>query len=316
MSVVETTEPMPPVEVAEPQPEPEPHGPARTGFPIRRVLSTTLIIMSASLLGFTLYIGLISSLHYDRAQSIAYADFRVDLAKALAPTGPLDPNDTTNRTLLAPGSAMAVIDIPEIGLHAVVFEGTTSDVLESGPGHLRDTQYPGQVGISEIMGRAAAYGGPFGRIGELSPGDEFTTTTGQGTARYRVRDLRRANDREPPPVTAGHGRLILVTADGFSFLPSGVLHVDADLVSPAQPAPPMVLTAANLAPAEQPLAGDSAAWLPLVLWGQGLFLAAGLITWARTRWGRWQVWIVAVPLLSFLGLSVADQVARLFLNLM
>ena len=292
----------------------EPQAPAHTGFPFRRVLSTTLIIMSASLLGFTLYIGLISGLHYDRAQHVAYADFRVDLAKALAPTGPMDPNDPTK--LLAPGSAMAVIDIPEIGLHAVVFEGTTSDILESGPGHLRDTRYPGQVGIAEIMGRAAAYGGPFGRIGELSPGDEFTTTTGQGTARYRVRDLRRAHDREPPPLTPGHGRLILATADGIAFLPAGVLRVDADLVSPAQPAPPMVLTTANLAPAEQALAGDSAAWLPLVLWGQGLLLAAGLITWARTRWGRWQVWIVAVPVLGFLGLSVADQVARLFLNLM
>lgn len=315
MSLVETTEPMPPVETV-PQPEPEPVGPPANGFPFRRVLSTTLIIMSASLLGFTLYIGLISGLRYDRAQQVTYANFRVDLAKGFAPFGPLDPNDPTNRTLLAPGSPMAVIDIPEIGLHAVVFEGTTSGVLENGPGHLRDTQYPGQVGISEIMGRAATYGGPFGRIGELGPGDEFTTTTGQGTARYRVRDLRRAHDREPPPVTAGHGRLILVTADGFPLLPSGVLHVDADLVSAAQPAPPMVLTTANLAPAEQALAGDPAAWLPVVLWGQGLFVAAGLITWARTRWGRWQVWIVAVPVLGFLGLSVADQVARLFLNLM
>jgi LPXTG-site transpeptidase (sortase) family protein len=272
--------------------------------------------MSASLLGFTLYIGGISGLRYDRAQHLAYANFRVDLAKALAPTGPLDPNDTTNRTLLAPGSPMAVLDIPELGLHAVVFEGTTSGILENGPGHLRDTQYPGQVGVSEIMGRAAAYGGPFGGIGQLRPGDVFTTTTGQGTARYRVLGLRRAHDREPAPLAAGHGRLILVTADGTPFLPAGVLRVDADLISPAQPAPPMPLTAANLAPAEFPLAGDSSAWLPLVLWGQALLLAAGLITWARTRWGRWQVWIVAVPVLSFLGLSVADQVARLFLNLM
>lgn len=312
MSVMETTAPMPPVETAQPQPEPA--APPKAGFPFRKVISTALIILSASLLGFTVYIGFVSSLFYDRAQHIAYANFRVDLAKALAPYGPLDPNDPTK--LLAPGSAMAVIDIPEIGLHAVVFEGTTSGVLEKGPGHLRDTQYPGQVGTSEIMGRAATYGGPFGRIGELRPGDTFSVTTGQGTARYRVLDQRHAHDREPPPATAGHGRLILATAEGWPFLPSGVLRVDADLVSAAQPAPPMVLTLANLSPAEQALAGDPSAWLPLVLWGQGLFLAAGLITWARTRWGRWQVWIVAVPVLGFLGLSVADQVARLFLNLM
>ncbi|HEX9335065.1 MAG TPA: sortase [Pseudonocardiaceae bacterium] len=306
MTLLETAPAMPAVDLPTPAP--------KAGFPIRRVISTTLLILSASLLGFTLYIGLVSTLHYDRAQHDAYADFRVALAKATAPTGPTDPDNPT--ALLAPGSAVAVLDIPEIGLRAVVFEGTTGGILENGPGHLRDTRLPGQAGIAEIMGRAATYGAPFGRISELNPGDQFTVITGQGTAHYRVADIRRAGDREPPPLAAGHGRLTLATADGFAFLPTGVLRVDANLTSPAQPAPPMVLSSANLSPAEQALAGDPTAWVPLVLWGQGLLVAAALITWARSRWSRWQVWIVAVPVLGFLGLSAADQVGRLLLNLM
>ena len=309
MTLLETTPAMPAVDAPAPAPQPQ-----RPRFPVRGTIATALLILSTSLLGFTLYIGLVSDLHYDRAQHNAYADFRVQLAKATAPTGPTDPNNPN--ALLAPGSAVAVLDIPEIGLNTVVFEGTTSGIMENGPGHLRSTQLPGQVGTSEIMGRAATYGAPFGRISQLNPGDVFTVTTGQGVARYRVADIRRAGDREPAPLAAGHGRLILATADGFAFMPSGVLRVDANLTSPANPAPPMVLSLANLSPAEQALAGDSSAWLPLVLWGQGLLLAAGLITWARSRWGKWQVWIVAVPVLGFLGLSVADQVARLFLNLM
>jgi sortase (surface protein transpeptidase) len=32
---------------------------------------------------------------------------------------------------------VAVLDIPQIGLNAVVFEGTGGHVLEDGPGHLR-----------------------------------------------------------------------------------------------------------------------------------------------------------------------------------
>lgn len=312
MSVLETMPAMPPVELPEPEPDPPPA--PRAASPIRRVASTTLLILSTLLLAFTLYIGLISTLFYDRAQHDAYADFRVQLAEATAPIGPVDPTDA--RALLASGSAVAVLDVPEIGLHAVVFQGTTSGTLERGPGHLRDTPMPGQAGTSVIFGRAATYGAPFGRIDELNPGDRFTVITGQGTAHYRVAAIRRVGDRELPPVAAGHGRLTLTTADGFAFLPSGVLRVDADLTSRAQPAPPMVLTANDLLPAEQALAGDSAAWLPLVLWGQGLVVAAALLTWARAHWGRWQVWIVAVPVLGFLGLSVADQVARLFLNLM
>jgi sortase A len=161
------------------------------------------------------------------------------------------------------------------------------------------------------MGRAATYGGPFGRLDQLSPGDRITVTTGLGASTFRIIDLRRVGDREPPPVAAGHGRLILATADGILFWPSGVLHVDADLVTPTQPTSPPILSAATLPSAEQALSIDPSAWFPLVLW-----LGAALITWARTRWGRWQVWIVAVPVLGFLGLSVADQASRLLLNLM
>jgi hypothetical protein len=60
---------------------------------------------------------------------------------------------------------------------------------------------------------------------------------------------------------------------------------------------------------------DPSAWIPLVLWGQALVIAAVLLSWARSRWGRWQNWIVAVPVLLFLGLAVADQAARLLPNL-
>lgn len=290
-----------------------PAAPRKELSPVRRVVSTALLIFSVSLLGFTLYIGLISQLHFDRAQHTAYANFRIELAQATAPTGPTQP--TNPRALLVPGTAVAVLNIPEVDQRDVVFEGTSGSILENGPGHLRDSVLPGQAGVSEILGRAAAYGGPFGRLDELNPGDTFTVTTGQGVARYRVLDVRRAGDPEPP-IEVGKGRLVLATADGSPFLPSGVLRVDAEQTSPVQPEPPRVLTANDLAPSELPLAVDSTAWYPLVIWLQGLVVAAALITWARTRWGRWQVWIVAVPVLGFFGLSVADQVARLLINVM
>jgi LPXTG-site transpeptidase (sortase) family protein len=301
---------------APPPPEteaPPPTTPA-TGWPVRQLIGTTLLIVSATLFGFTLYIGLVSQLHYDRVQHDSYADFRTQLAQATAPVGPTQPTDP--KALLIPGTSVAVLEIPALGMRNVVFDGTSGAVLQGGPGHLRDTPLPGQAGTSEIMGRAVTYGGPFGRLDQLSPGDQITVTTGLGASTFRVIDLRRVGDREPPPVAAGHGRLILATADGIPFWPSGVLHVDADLITPTQPTSPPILSAATLPSAEQALSIDPSAWFPLVLWGQALLLGAALITWARTRWGRWQVWIVAVPVLGFLGLSVADQASRLLLNLM
>ena len=280
----------------------------------REAAGTALWILAVFLIGFALWLAFVSRLHYDRAQHDAYATFRVSLSQATAPTGPTQPANPGH--LLAPGTPVAVLSVPEIWLNAVVFEGTGGQVLENGPGHLRDTPLPGQAGVSVIFGRQTAYGGPFSRLSALRVGEAFTVTTGQGVARYRVFDVRRPGDPVPSPLAAGQGRLILVTAEGPPLAPSGVLRVDADLTSKASPAPPMVLSAADLAPGELALGTDSLAWLPLVLWGQCLLFATGVLSWFRQRWGRWQTWIVAVPVLGFISLSIADQVTRLLPNLM
>lgn len=282
----------------------------RAGLP-RLVLSTAAITLGITLLGFAAWFMAGSQLYYDRVQHENYASFRSELEQATAPTGPTDPADP--KKLLAPGSPVAVLKIPQIGLSAVVLEGTTSEVLEGGLGHLRDTQLPGQVGVSEILGRRAAYGGPFARLSTITPGATFTVITGQGVSRYKVLDVRRAGQLEPP-FAAGQGRLILATADGPPFAPTGVLRVDAQLISKPQAAPAMVVT--SIAPSEDALGTEPVAWVSLVLWGQGLVLAAVVLSWMNARWSRWQTWIVAVPVLGFLGMVVADQVARLLPNMM
>jgi hypothetical protein len=165
------------------------------------------------------------------------------------------------------------------------------------------------------MGRRATYGGPFARLASLSPGQLFRVTTGQGVSRYRVLDVRRARD-PVPPFTPGQGRLILVTADGPAYFPSGVVRVDANLISKPQPAPAMVYSPADIGPTEAAMGTEPVAWVPLVLWGQGLLLAAIALGWMRAVWGRWQTWVVAIPVLGFFGLAVADQAARLLPNLM
>jgi sortase A len=40
------------------------------------------------------------------------------------------------------------------------------------------------------------------------------------------------------------------------------------------------------------------------------------VGWTERQWGRWQTWIVAVPVVLFVSLSIADQVACLLPNLM
>jgi sortase A len=289
----------------------------------RQAFGTALWILAGVMIGYVLWFWFGSQVHYDRAQTEAYASFRSTLAQALAPTGPTQTivqeagqSAPATPPLLAPGTPVAVLNIPEIGLNAVVFEGTSGQVLESGPGHLRYTPLPGQVGTSVIFGRRTGYGGPFSRVAKLWPGQVFTVTTGQGKARYQVIDVRHGGDPAPSALTGVEGRLTLITADGPALIPSGVLRVDANLISPADPTPAMPLTEADMGPGELTLGTDTIAWLPIVLWGQCLLIAVGVLAWTRQRWGRWQTWIVAIPIVGFLSLSIADQVTRLLPNLM
>jgi sortase (surface protein transpeptidase) len=291
-----------------------PRRPARRASPTIQVISTTITIISLAMLGFAGYVGFASRLHHDRAQLVAYADFRKDLANATAPVGQTKPTDASK--LLDLGTPVAVLTIPKLHLNEVVFEGTTAAVLESGPGHLRSTPLPGQAGVSEIMGRSNTYGGPFRRLATLVPDDTFTVTTGQGVAHYKVLDVRRNGFPQPPPPASGAGRLLLATAYGTPFDPTDVLRVDADQTSAVQPGSRLVLSASELSPAEHALAIDVNAWFPLVLIGEALVLCVAFVSWARTFWGAWQAWIIAVPLIGFFGVLTADQAARLLPNLM
>lgn len=324
-----TTPPYPPHPPFEPPPAGPPAGPPDNpwatvvakrrppGPPPRRALDVAgvygaaLSIIAALVLGLVVDIGPVGDLRHARDRETGYAALRLDLAKGTVPVGQTD----INGKLVELGRPVALLNIPELGLHEVVREGTTSGVLESGPGHRRDTPMPGQAGYSVLMGRQSGFGGPFGHIGELRRSETFTVVTGQGTQTYRVIDVRRAGDPVPPTLPLNQGRLTLITASGPEFMPTGTLFVDADLISAVQPAPDRPLGSKDIGRAERPMGTDPSAWVALVLWGEALLLAALALAVARVRWGRWQAWIVGAPVLLALGLTVSDQVARLLPNL-
>jgi LPXTG-site transpeptidase (sortase) family protein len=302
--------------VAAPPPPPPPGGyrrrqPVTPGRLVASTLGASLLILGVTALGFVAWVGLFSHLHYDKAQLNAYDTLRVELAVGTAPNAPNVPNHPDQP--LPMGAPVAVLSIPAINLRTVILQGTTSSVLENGPGHLRTTVMPGQAGVSVILGRQTAYGGPFGGLASLVPGDPIKVVTGQTVATYKVIDLRRSGDPFPPPLASGAGRMVLVTADGAPLEPSGTLYVDTDETSKPQIAGGVLPT--SLSQPENAMATETQAWLPIVLWGQLLVLIAGALSWLWTAWGKWQTWVIAVPIVGFLMLSIADQATRLLPNL-
>ncbi|MSW70227.1 MAG: sortase [Actinobacteria bacterium] len=296
-----------------PRRPPRPPRPSRSapqgGDDVWSVVSTTSVMCFLVAGWMVAQMLLLGGLSQDRAQSTLYREFRAELAAGTAPLGPVT----------AVGRPVATISIPQIGVDQVVVEGTASGDLLSGPGHLRNTVLPGQLGTSAVFGRASTYGAPFARLGELGAGDQVDVVTAQGAVRFRVIGVRRAGDPLPQPRPEGAARLVLVSGEGSgtrlpSLSPGGVVYVDAEAkkaFDTPQGLPPVVPDP------EQAMATESGAVLPLLTLCLGLLLALTLgVIAARQRFGAALVWVVATPVVIAVAWVTTDVVMRLLPNLM
>lgn len=270
-----------------------------------------LLAISALIVALVAQISFASSLQHARDQAVGYDQLRTSLAKAVTPLGQLD----FEKKLVPYGTPVALLEIPSIGLREVVSQGTTGSVLRSGPGHSADTVMPGQEGTSTILGRQAAYGGPFNSLTRLTIGSEIRVTTGQGQQVFTVFGTRKAGDPLPAPATTGQGRLELVTADGPALLPNGALYVDAQLTSKAAETPAFQFSTLALPTADKPMQMDPGAWIGVFFSMSWVVLASLAALWLRRRWGAWQTWIVSVPVVLALAIATADGIGSALPNL-
>jgi len=290
----------------------------RTMLPQRRVVAaggastqpwvtpSVVVALTVSLLAawFALYATVLSGLQASRDNASLYKQFRANLAQATVPIG----------QPIAPGTPIALLKLPEVGLsNEVVVEGTSPDELMQGVGHLRTSPLPGQPGMSQIFGRSLTYGAPFGDIDQLKKGARFTVTTGQGTFHYVVARVRHVGDPVPPPLPVGGSGLMLETSIGTLLSSLRPVYVDATLTD--KPVPAATAPLATVPKSERALGTDHAHLAQLVFWLQGLFLAAVLTTWGVLRWGRWQAWLVGVPLVLTMLWGATGAATRLLPNL-
>jgi sortase A len=244
---------------------------------------------------------------HDRAQTLLYRDFRVQLAETTAPLGPTIPV----------GDPVALMSIPAIGLDEVVVEGTASGDLLVGPGHLRGTPLPGQRGFSVVMCRAATYGAPCAHLGDLRRGDDLELVTSQGRTTLDVIGVRREGDPVPAFTDPAAAVVTLISAEGQGRLsaltPDTTVYVDA-VASEAFATPGGYGGVAPLA--EQAMERDTSALPLMALW---LALLVGLSTavvLARQRWSASLVWVVAGPVALTLAWLATDTAMRLLPNLL
>ncbi|HRA50284.1 sortase [Actinotalea sp.] len=283
--------------------------PPRQPMPHRTSVVVTALLVLALLAGwFLLQVFVLSGLSQGRSQAVLHAELRQQLAAQTAPTG----------GALDPGTPVALLEIPTLGLQQVVVEGTAGADLMMGPGHRRDTVLPGQAGIAIVYGRAASYGGPFRILAQLREGDGVTVTTGQGEFVYRVDGVRREGDPLPVALGQGGARLTLVTAEGQGVLaavaPDRTVYVDATLVGDAATGPGG--RPAAVPGAEKAFAADPGVLPVFALSLQVLLVAAVVTVLALRRLPGRAVWVLAVPVLVAAAWLAADSAVQLLPNLL
>jgi sortase A len=288
-----------------PKPSPGPRPDASTAVPgpspggIVQGIGIGITLLAVFVLGFAGYLYYLSGVQEARMQTTMYARLTGELQQALAPLGST-----------APGSPVAVLNIPAIGLrNEVVVEGTSPQNLTNGPGHLRSTALPGQAGAAVLYGRRATFGAPFARVPQLRPGDRITVTTGQGRATYQVKLV--GDSRRPILINPAPNQLILVTADSV-WLPSHYIEVSANLTSAPQQDPggrPAV------GPSETPLHNDPTTLILTMAWGLALVVISVAGTIAAARWSRWPAYMATVPIALAVVWNLYESIAALLPNI-
>jgi sortase A len=275
------------------------------------VISAVLFLLA---IWFLAYAFVLSGVQENHSQHLVYASLRSEIAELTAP--PFQVSNPSDNVPL--GAPVAILRVPQAGISDVVLEGTTSGVLEQGPGLWPDTPLPGQAGVSVILGRQTMFGGPFSGLTSLRRGDLIGVTTGQGTFTYVVSDLRYPGQREPARLRAGQGRLTLVTAAGSGWralgAPNKVLYVDATLRG--KPAAYPGGAAASIPASEMIMHGDTSVVFRVILWLQLLIVVIIAVILVSRRWGGWRTWLVGAPAILGVLWIVSDTAFQLLPNLL
>jgi LPXTG-site transpeptidase (sortase) family protein len=263
-----------------------------------RAASLGVCLLGLFLLGLAFFLYGLSGVQEARSQTTLYTQLQNELAAGTAPTG-----STT------PGSPVAVLNIPSIGLNdVVVVEGTSPENLTLGPGHLRNTPLPGQTGTSVIYGRRATFGAPFASLGSLHRGDIIRVTTGQGTSSYEVVAFGSSSRTVEDPSAS---RLLLVTA-ASAAVPTYYNYVDADMISKAKSGPGIL---SAIYSDETALSGDGGALVLTTLWAIALALISGAATVAALRWSAPLAYLCAAPVVLAILWNLYENLAALLPNL-
>lgn len=155
-----------------------------------RILGILLVIIGISAILYGTY----NKVKTDKAQKSLINDFDKVLKKI--ENGDIKEPESSEASETNV-KAIAVLEIPKIGLKVAVAEGTSDDIIGYAVGHFTGTALPGEIGNCALVGhRNFTTGEFFLRINKLEPGDDIRITTFDKTYTYKVTGQQTVNPQD------------------------------------------------------------------------------------------------------------------------
>ena len=186
--------------------------------PLRRVLRWTrrgLLALGISLLGYTGFVLLDTwSFQREAGEQLDRLLARqpqeaVAARPASSPAPPVPPQ-------AEPGGLMGRIEIPRIGISAIVMEGTAAKTLRRAVGHISGTGMPGQPGNVGVSGHRDTF---FRPLRNIRVDDVITLVTPAGEYRYRVDSIKIVRPQDMSVLASNSDEILtLVTCYPFYYV--------------------------------------------------------------------------------------------------
>ena len=177
------------------------------------LLERALVVAGIVLLGWYTLEQL--QIAYDQvAASRELEEIRMDApARAVGTAGSTRP---ARQLSLATGAVVGRVEIPRVGVSAVVREGDDVKTLRRAVGHIPGTALPGENGNAALAGHRDTF---FRGLRDIRKGDQITLTTPAGNARYLVKSTRVVEPSEVSVLAPTDGStLTLVTCYPFNYI--------------------------------------------------------------------------------------------------
>jgi len=180
---------------------------------VLRWLERLLLTIAIVCLGYYSYVQIEARLYqrYENAELDRILASRAPANAVTAPTTPARPQPAT-------GSLIGRIEVPRLGVSAVVRAGSDARTLRLAVGHIPGTALPGEGGN---VGLAAHRDTFFRRLRDVRTGDVVRVTTGGGIYSYRVERTEVVNPTDVWVLDpTDRPMLTLVTCYPFSYVGS------------------------------------------------------------------------------------------------